>query len=338
MSALPAEPRLWSAPLPQVGADVEAFLRMLGGPAVIHVRGRDPRRRRVVSTLLHGNEPSGTHAIRRFLAQGIEPAVDLCFVIASVEAALLQPAFSHRMLPGGRDQNRCFRPPFAGLEGARAERLLAHMLSPEPEALVDVHNTSGRGPTYAVSLGIDSAHRVLAACYGPRIIHTQLQLGTLMEASEPVCPTVTIECGGAADPQSHERAFRGLCRLAELEDLAGAPAPQLTLLRDPVRIELAEGASVAFAAAPVAGCDVTLPADIESRNFGILAAGEPVGWLGERGLDALRAVDPVNGLGVEALFEQRADRLVAARALEPLMVTTDPDIARSDCLFYLVPV
>jgi hypothetical protein len=101
-----------------VHADVRAFLSALAGSAAIRITGAERRRCRVVVTLLHGNEPSGARAVLPWLRGGAQPAVDVLCVLAAVRAALQPPGFAQRMLPGERDLNRCFRPPFDGAEGA----------------------------------------------------------------------------------------------------------------------------------------------------------------------------------------------------------------------------
>jgi hypothetical protein len=61
--------------------------------------GGDESRTRALVTLLHGNEPSGVRALRRWLLSQQQPAVNLLCIVASVHAALELPEFSHRMLP-----------------------------------------------------------------------------------------------------------------------------------------------------------------------------------------------------------------------------------------------
>jgi hypothetical protein len=92
-----------------------------------------------------------------------------------------------------------------------------------------------------------------------------------------------------------------------------------------------------YAAAPVASADLTLSPDADQHNFDPVSPEEPLGWLGPRGLDALRVRDR-SGRDLRAeLFEARGRRLHTRHALDLLMVTTDAAIARSDCLFYAVP-
>src|SRR5688572_2241480 len=52
---------------PDLPASAEAWLGELQGPTAVRVPGRDGARLRVVSGLLHGNEPSGLRAIFELL-------------------------------------------------------------------------------------------------------------------------------------------------------------------------------------------------------------------------------------------------------------------------------
>ena len=145
-----------------IGDSFEAFLRWLEGPACLFISGADDSRCRAFVTLLHGNEPSGARALWRWLREGERPAVNLVCIVASVTAALTEPLFTHRMLPRARDLNRCFRPPFDDAQGRLAEEILELLRLHRPEAVVDMHNTSGSGPSFAVCTFPDRQHDALA--------------------------------------------------------------------------------------------------------------------------------------------------------------------------------
>ena len=134
------------APAPATLADNPlTFLSSLGGPIAWRVPGRDRRRVRIVTTLLHGNEL----ALHDWLRSGIQPAVDALCVIANVEAAALHPVFTHRSVPRQRDLNRSFHGPFDDPSGRLARSLLDLIEASQAEALVDLHNNTGRNPADA---------------------------------------------------------------------------------------------------------------------------------------------------------------------------------------------
>ncbi len=329
--------RIWENPAAEeIGDTPEAFLALLGGPACLYIQGRDSSRTRAVATLLHGNEPSGLRALYRLLRSGLRPEKNMVCFIGAVEAALTPPRFSHRSLPGRRDLNRCFRPPFEGAEGLVAEEMLNIMREVRPEALVDIHNTSGSGPSFGVTAVLDPAHRALTSLFAQRLMVTRIRMGSLMELGETDFPAVTIECGGSLDSASYGVALEGLERFMTVESLFDSEEryAALEVLENPVRVELRDDGQIAYAASAVPGVDLTLRQDIEHFNLRPLSAGEYFGWLGSRGISVLEIKDPIGKINLEDIFQVKDGRLLAAAPLQISMATTVSIIARSDCLFY----
>ena len=327
----------WEAPSPQdVGSTVEDFLMKVGNPIFLWLPGLDATRTRAVSTLLHGNEPSGVRALHRWLREGHQPQVNLLCFIGAIGAALTHPQFSQRCAPEGKDLNRCFRPPFEGQEGRLAHAMLEELHQVQPEALIDIHNTSGRSPAYGVTTLSGERQETLAGVFCDHLIVTDLRLGTLMEATEKAWPTVTIEAGGANDPQADELAFRGLARYALAKDFSDLSS-QVSVVHFPLRVELQKGATVAFDHGPVPHVDLTLPPDVDRLNFGILPSQETLGWVGARGLEVLWTKNSMGENLSSEIFSVHNGELRLAHPSRLMMVTTNPGIAQSDCLFYILP-
>lgn len=327
----------WEAPTPQdVGQTVEDFLVKLAEPTFLWLPGLDATRTRAVSTLLHGNEPSGVRALHRWIREGQQPQVNLLCFIGSIGAALTDPLFSHRCVPEGKDLNRCFRSPFEGPEGVVAQAMLQELHHAQPEALIDLHNTSGRSPAYGVSTLNREIQETLTGLFCDHLVVTDLRLGTLMEATEYDWPTVTIEAGGAKDPKADERAFRGFTRYALAKDFSDFSS-SVTVLHHPIRVELQKDATVAYSGAPVPDVDLTLPPDVDRLNFGLWSQQEMLGWVGKRGLEVLWAKNAMGQNLTAAIFSVQNGELRLAHPSRLMMVTTNPEIAKSDCLFYILP-
>lgn len=320
-----------------VPADLLAFLRWLGGPAWIAVPGRDRGRARAVATLIHGNEPSGVRAVHAWLRSGVVPAVDTVFWVASVEAALAAPGFAHRMLPGRADLNRCFLPPYAGPEGALAGAALERLRSVAPEALIDLHNNSGHNPAYGVGPSLDTAQLALTALFGRHYVHSDLELGALVEATRRDFPSVTIECGRAGDVTADAAAREGLGRFLS-QDAVLEPRPaarDMDVLVAPIRVSVRPGVHVAFGAAARPDVAFTVAEDIDRHNFEQLPPGVPIGWVAD-GVWPLEAHDADGREVARELFEVADGALRARRSMIPIMMTTDATAALKDCLFYAV--
>lgn len=331
--------KVWQNPLPKdIGASLKAFLCQLNGPTWIKINGEDEKRNRVLVTLLHGNEPSGVKALFHWLRDPhrTQPCTNISFFICSVEAALKDPEFSHRYLPGCPDMNRCFRPPFDSENGKLAAQILTDIDALQPEAVVDMHNTSGSGPDFTVTTRLDTPFVNLAHNFSQRLILTELNLGALMEA--PVeCPIITLECGGSFDFSADQKAVEALKILTTKKNLfTPSRGAKPDLYRHPLRLEIKKGVSLTFGETRQGDHDITLAFDIEKHNFGITKAHEALGWVGAAGLDYFTAIDDQGRDIKDELFLIKGGELRTARSLRLFMITPRPEIAQKDCLFYLV--
>lgn len=322
-----------------IGNNVEEFLRFLGGAGCIFLDGEeDNGRTRALVTLAHGNEPSGAMALFRWLKSGLRPRVNVVCILGAVRTALAEPVFSHRMLPGERDLNRCFRPPFDDEQGQLAEEILEILRVHRPESVIDLHNTSGSGPSFGVCTHLDREHDALVSLFTQRLIISNLSLGALMEISEHSFPTVTVEVGGREDEEAHELAWEGLCRYFTAERVLAHDDTDwgLELLRDPIRLELNEGVSLTYGEHPRGDFDVTLRADVEHHNFGTVHPEVSLGWADQDPRRLFSARDAGGRCAVSRLVRVEDGQLYPARALKLFMITNNALIAQTDCLFYAV--
>jgi hypothetical protein len=324
--------------LGDVGSNIEEFLRKIPGPSRIRIPGKDSSRCRVLVTLLHGNEPSGLTALHRLLKESISPAVDtFCYLIA-IEAANMEPVFSHRQVKGKRDYNRCFRSPFnIDNQGPVCERLLEEIIELNPEAVVDMHNTSGEGPSFGVTTSYDEKHDEIISLFTDRLIVTNLRLGAIMETNTDAIPVVTIECGGVFEAAADRIAFEGLQRYFTVNELfSSAPKDYgIELYFNPLRIEMHQASSLGYGAGPTSNCDITLKTDIEHHNFGLVTADTLLGWVGEGAMDKLAAFDAERSNHFKELYREESGALYPRTNQKMFMITSNPEIARSDCLWYV---
>jgi len=331
--------KLWQDPsVEEIGGDPTEFLKILGSPTMLKLSGQDSSRCRVVVTLLHGNEPSGLNAIFHWLkSNSPAPAVDIYFFIASIETALAPPGFYFRHLPGHRDLNRCFRPPFDDHEGLLAKALLDEFDKLKPECVIDIHNTSGAGPAFAVSIAANHKHDAIASLFTHRLIVADVFLGALMEVATDELPVVTIECGGVEDSHSEELAYEGLINFFNTEDIFLSVSPHhfLERLIHPVRLEIKPQFSLTYKQTYQTGFDFTVREDIEHFNFQTIDTNTCLGWTNNNGLETFNIRD-ANGQDVLGEYFQLIDGgLYPTQALKLFMATGSPEIAKSDCLFYV---
>jgi len=313
-----------------LGDTVLQFLTNLGGPSVLHVTGKQHNKCRVIVTLLHGNEPSGLKAIHQLLHEGFVPQFDTKIIIASVVASLTEPVFTHRMLPGKADLNRCFSYDKKNLQSQLAAAISQQIRSFSPEAVVDIHNTSGSGPAFSVSISDSRQHQALATHFTHRFVYTDIRLGSIME-QDFACPIVTIEAGGSHDDEADITAINGIKSFLS-KHFVFTQTQALELLRNPRRLELMPSSTLIYSTEPHKTFDITLRQDIERFNFKRAEKGTQLGWLSQHGLSYFK-LDKEH-LFVSDFFEERDGQLFTKKTLTLFMVTSRTDIAKSDCLLY----
>jgi len=320
-------------------ADFQQFLLSLTGVTVIDIAGKNAQRYRVVTTLLHGNEPSGLIAVHRWLTdenRQERPETNLRFIICSVEAASLSPLFSHRYLDGGLDINRCFGCSSNQHYFKRAQLIELAIREVTPEAVIDLHNTSGSGPAFAVSPQVTPMGLTLTSFFCDTIILSSLKLNALMELNFN-CPTITIECGGANDDQAHQVAFQGLKQLAQCPTLATfQQTNSVDVVYKPLRLMLKKNTSLSYSEHDEGFIGVTLKSNIEQFNFGSARKGQMLGWLDKQGMSNLQLLNDMNENVINDYFSVRENQLVCATSLRIFMATAIKEIAINDCLLYVV--
>ena len=172
------------------------------------------------------------------------------------------------------------------------------------------------------------------AAFAGRAVLSHIRLGSLVEALDGELPAVTIECGRAGDPAADQVAVRGLQRLLDAPERLPA-GEDLEIFSSPVRICLRPGVSLAFGGGPAAGVDLTFDSDVDRHNFRTVGPGTRIGWLTAGATWPLMARDEQGREVSRSYFAARGGALETCRALVPMMMTTDPEIARSDCLCYV---
>lgn len=81
-----------------------------------------------------------------------------------------------------------------------------------------------------------------------------------------------------------------------------------------------------------------LRSDIEHFNFGQITTEQSLGFIHENDLQMLSAKSAQGEEKLFDFFHTLDGELYPKQSLKLFMVTSNPSIARSDCLFYLVPV
>ena len=314
--------------------DVEQFLAMLTDCTYIDVEGVDNTRTTVFTVLIHGSEPSGFIAMHRWLRAGLKPHTNMRFIVASVSAAQKEPVFTHRYLPKEEDLNRCFDGSDNPKLAHRAQMIIDLIKACDAQLVVDLHNTSA--PSAAFSVSRFDEPEYLAACsfFCDRMLLTHLNVGALIE-QELGCTFIAIECGASSDA-SHEIAYHGIRSLALSDDFRqGDCFAPIHVMKSPVRVELVADASLIYADENDESFDLVIKSDIESCNMDIIPEGYCIGWINGPVTMLILRGEFGDEITNQALKIEQG-KLITKHDLQMFMATSDVDMAKNDCLFYIV--
>ena len=139
----------------------------------------------------------------------------------------------------------------------------------------------------------------------------------------------------ANDIASHQVATEGFEKFISQDIIFTDSVSQIKVLRNPIRVELINDASVGFAQHRLPTTDITLRADIETLNKMATAEGEFIGWCDKDTPLPLEAIDASGDDQISTYFENRNGCLFTKREIHFFMVTTIAEIATKDCLFYV---
>lgn len=267
------------------------------------------------------------------LKENPEPATDTCIVIASVNAARHPPLLSHRFLPWESDLNRCFG--FAANhQDDLARDIVRSLKNKSVEAVIDAHNTSAHSEPFAVSVRNTKTIHQLTPMFTKNLIVMDQSLNTLIEHGDDETPWLTIEFGGVMDPNADELAYEALKTFITASDLFAEPVRPLRLINDPLRLEIDEDAHLHYSSSVVDEGDITMFDTIDQLNFHVIETGTALGWLGPGGLGMFRIRTGVGTQEVDKYFQNKDGFLTTKKPMTIFMATTDPYIARKDCLLY----
>jgi len=307
----------------------------LGGPALIHIRGRrEPAL--FVSVLMHGNETVGWEALRALLGAYADQQLprSLSLFIGNVAAATQ----GVRRLDGQPDYNRVWPGTDQlpeGPEHGLMRQVVTIMERRGVFASVDIHNNTGFNPHYACINVIDNRYLHLATLFSRTVVYFLRPKGVQSMAMARLCPAVTLECGkvGQAHGVEHACEYLDAClRLAAHPEDAVAEH-DIDLFHTVAQVKVPEEVSFGFGARDV---DIRFADDLDRLNFRELPRGTTLGQVRGAGSPLLDVRDEQGRDVGERFFGLEDGELRVQQPVMPSMLTTDGRVVLHDCLCYLM--
>ena len=261
-------------------SDVEA-LKTMDRPTIFRIPGEDHSRAVLVSTLLHGREPSGFRAFLREAETEKKYPFDVYFSVGNVQAAKIFPYFSQRDVPGKEDFNRVWVDTPC-TEDQRVAAAMGEFFDTLPlVAFLDIHSYLAKTiPPHGVISKMDSATKDLIQKLSPSAFLMDMNLGTLLERMGRKTTAVLVETGVNNSPEAEIYADTTLQKFFEGVGISsGVGIPHHTkFYHKGIQFKIAEDASVTWADTKNTKYSLTLPLDLEHLNHRLVREGEFLGW------------------------------------------------------------
>ena len=318
----------------------EAFLeikpreinRLIDSPTLIHLRGEKDQPF-FISILLHGNEYSGLLILQKVLKKYCNQLLpkSLIIFIGNPKAC----AQSLRHLKDQADFNRIWKggSPY---EDSLVKPVLQYAKDQNIQGAFDIHNNTGRNPVYACISQRKEEFVKLAQLFSENVVYFTKPNSVLSIALSNICPAIVMECGLPGDAQGIVSGVSFIESLLDREE----KWKKNKIKQNPVyhayaTLYIAQDSNVSFHSQPVLKdkglCFIN---ELDKLNFKQLKAGTFLGKISDP--KQLQLINK-NGLNIfDQFFSVAENNLTVKAPFIPGMLTKDIQIAKSDCLGYIM--
>lgn len=323
----------------------EGFLRVtpkeitkvIDSPSIIHLKG-EKKAALFLSILLHGNETSGLSILQRVLKKYHSQILprDLIIFVGNPQAV----ALGVRHLKGQPDFNRIWNREVIARYSI-AKDLITYIKEQEVYAAIDIHNNSGENPLYSCINNKNEEFIKLAQSFSKNIVYFNQPDSVLSMALSRFFPSVVIECGLPDSSQGIATGIQFVQSILDKNEQWKIRDSKIEFIYQTyARLCIDSASSLSFHSSPtlqgkVSGKGhVCLIDQFDKLNFKKLEAGQVLGKVG-----GPVKITLINYKGVD-IFNQffsfvEEDMLVKSPFI-PSMFTKNIDIAKSDCLGYIM--
>lgn len=167
------------------------ILETFQDPTMITLKGKS-KKTVIISTILHGNETSGMEILKSFFKQNTPTSLEknVILFLGNPRAYSL----NKRQLENQLDYNRIWKYGHS-FEHMIAKEALSYFKKFDLEACIDFHNNTGKNPIYACVNRKKESFLRLAQKFSDKVVYFTEPASALSNIMGDYCPSVTVEGG-----------------------------------------------------------------------------------------------------------------------------------------------
>ncbi len=306
--------------------------KLISSPTLLHLKGEKDKPF-FISILLHGNEYSGLIILQEILKKYCDKALPRSLIIFVANPKACEKGVRH--LKDQPDFNRIWKGG-SSYEDTLIKPVLEYAKNQNIQGAIDIHNNTGRNPIYACINEKKEECVKLAQTFSKSIVYFTQPDSVLSIALSRICPATVIECGLPGQTQGIISGINCIESILDKEEkwkkdkIKTFPVYHTfaTLYIDPNTV-------ISFHQQPfLKENHLCFISQFDELNFQQLKAGTFLGKINDT--TQLKLIDR-NGSNIfNQFFSVTENNLTVKNSFIPGMLTKNTQIAKSDCLGYIM--
>jgi len=238
-------------------------------------------------------------------------------------------------LPDQPDFNRIWNG-HSAYERSLTTPLLQYVKDQNIQAAVDIHNNSGRNPVYGCINRRKKEFIQLAQLFSQNIVYFTKPDSVLSMALSSVCPTMVIECGLPGSIQGIAAGAKCIETLINKEEKWKNSEVQIShIYYTCATLYIEPDSTISFDSQPVLKNSHFCFSDkLDELNFKKIEPGVVLGKV--RDPNRIKLIDKKGKNIFDCFFSIIENQLKVKSSFTPSMFTKNVEIAKSDCLGYVM--
>lgn len=310
----------------------QEITKLIDSPTLLHLKGEKDKPF-FISILLHGSEYSGLIILQKILKKYCNKILPRSLIIFVANPKACEQGVRH--LKNQPDFNRIWKGG-SSYADVLTKPVLEYTKKHKIQGAIDIHNNTGQNPIYACINKEEENFIKLAQTFSKNIVYFTKPDSVLSMALSNICPAVVIECGLPGHTQGITTGVHFIESILDKEEKwKRNKIKTFPVYHTFATLHIDPDAIVCFDSQPFLKekhlCFIN---QLDELNFQKLKPGTFLGKISDP--SQLKLIDESGSNIFNQFFSIKENNLTVKSSFIPGMLTKNIQIAKSDCLGYLM--